>query len=116
MTVYSHAKHEEGQASIELLALIPLLGILALVGMQAVLVGQAWWSTRSAASAAARAQAVAQPVRPAALKALPRRLKHGVRVSEQRDGDGVTVIVRLPPVAGLRLGSVSARAQMESQR
>lgn len=105
---------EGGQSSVELLGLLPVLVVFAAVGFQAALAGQAWWLTRTAAHAAARAQAVGAEPRGVARAALPARLRRSLDV--RVDEGVVRVRVRLPSVVGLRLGSVTARAQMEPQQ
>ena len=49
---------EDGQAAVELVALLPLLALLALAAWQAVVAGQAAWLAAGAARASARAAAV----------------------------------------------------------
>lgn len=106
---------EEGQATVELVALLPLVAVLTAVLWQAALAGQAVWLAGSAARAAARATAVGADARAAARRVLPDRLDGGIAVSP--DGaDGVRVAVRVPAiVAGARLGTVSARARFQPQ-
>lgn len=106
---------ERGQSSVELLGLLPVLVVLVALGVQAALAGQAWWLTRTAAHAAARAEAVGTPPRSAARGALPARLRHGVEVVVG-DAGAVRVRVHLPSVIGVALGTVTAEAQMEPQR
>jgi hypothetical protein len=104
-----------GQASVELLAILPLAALALAVVWQAVLAGQALWSSAGAARAAARAQAIgADPLR-AARGAVPGSLRAGLRV-ERRD-DGVRVGIRVPLVlTSSRLTTVGARAQLPPQR
>ncbi len=107
---------EGGQATVELVALLPLLAVLAALLWQAVVAGQAVWFAGSAARAAARADAVGGDVRVAARGVLPARLRDDVRVDRLDGGDGVRVAIEIPSVVGaLRLGSVSARAQLRDQ-
>lgn len=78
-----------GQASVELVAMLPVLGALLAGCWQAVVAGHCWWL------AGVGARAAAGP---------------GLKVSEGRGGQ-VTVRVPVPAVApGVRLGSVSATA------
>ncbi|MEA2226926.1 MAG: hypothetical protein QOF04_556, partial [Solirubrobacteraceae bacterium] len=51
------ASGERGQATVELVALLPLLMLVALAAWQGVVAGQAIWLSGSAARAAARAEA-----------------------------------------------------------
>jgi pilus assembly protein CpaE len=105
---------EDGQATVELVALLPALVAVALLAWQALLCGECWWLTHTAAREAARAEAVGADPALAAASALPVALRRGVAVS--RVAEGVRVRVEIPAVfAGLRLGSITARASMEPQ-
>src|SRR4051794_24438829 len=90
---------ERGQASIELVALLPLLVALGFALWQAAVAGQALWLAGSAARAAARAEALGEDPAPAARGVLPPRLEDGLRVRSRANG-GVAVTVRIPPVIG----------------
>ena len=106
---------ERGQATVELVSLLPLMAVFAALLWQAVVAGQAVWLAGSAARAAARANAVGGDSRAAARSVLPARLRRGVVVSERGD-EGVRVWVAIPSVVGSRrLGKVSAQAQMQDQ-
>lgn len=110
------ARDDVGQASIELLGLLPLLAVVALAAWQAILVGQSWWMAGAAARAASRAQAVGADPAAAARRVLPAGLEHGLKVTDGEDG--VRVRVRVPAVLGVRhdgLGAVAGRARMEPQ-
>jgi len=109
------AREEQGQASVELLGLLPVVVIVALAAFQAVLVGQSWWMAGAAARAASRAEAVGADPADAARRVLPAALERGLRVSGGRDG--VRVRVRVPAPFGVRagVGSVTGRARMEPQ-
>jgi hypothetical protein len=110
-----HRRGERGQATVELVALLPLMAILAALLWQAIVAGQAVWFAGSAARAAARASAVGGDVRAAAVGVLPARLRGGVAVSARRD-EGVRVAIAIPSVVGaVRLGTVSARARLQDQ-
>ena len=65
------AHRERAQASVETVALLPVLLILTVAVWQAVMAGWALVSAESAARAAARAALAGSPPRPAALAALP---------------------------------------------
>jgi len=108
---------ERGQAAVELVALLPLVAALAMLLWQAIVAGQAVWLAGSAARAAARAGAVGEDVRAAALRVLPDRLDRGLVVERMRSAEGdVRVSLRIPAVAvGWRLGTVSARAALQDQ-
>src|SRR5947209_12048116 len=83
-----------GQASVELVAILPLIALVVGVLWQAVLAGEAVWSAAGAARAAARAQAVGSDPLVAARGALPDALRSGVRVDPQ--GGGVRVRLAVP--------------------
>src|SRR5262245_15572521 len=107
---------QEGQASVELVALLPVVGVLALIVWQVLLAGGAIWCGGTAARAAARAEAVGGDPLRAARGALPDRYETGLRVRRERDG-GVAVVVAVPTLLGDRsLGSVTTRAHFEAQR
>jgi hypothetical protein len=106
---------ERGQATVELVALLPLIAVLAALLWQAVVAGQAVWLAGSAARAAARASAVGADARAAARRVLPESLRRGVVVRDRGD-EGVRVKIAIPAVIGaMRLGSVSARAHLQDQ-
>ncbi|MCW3023755.1 MAG: pilus assembly protein, partial [Conexibacter sp.] len=48
------ARGEEGQAAVELVALLPVLALVAALAWQSVVAGQAWWMAGAAAREAAR--------------------------------------------------------------
>ncbi len=105
---------EHGQASVELVALLPLMGVLAGLLWQGVVAGQAVWLAGSAARAAARASAVGADERAAARRVLPARLERGLVV--RRSGGGVRVAIGIPAIVGSgRLTTVSARARLQEQ-
>jgi hypothetical protein len=101
---------ERGQASVELVAVLPLIALVGVLAWQAVVTGQALWLTGSAARAAARAQAVGGGPEAAARSVLSQ-----ARVKIADDG-GVEVAVGVPAVVGRwRLGTVRARARFAPQ-
>jgi TadE-like protein len=107
---------DRGQASVELVAVIPVIVALCFALWQGLVYGQAAWLAGAAARAAARAEAVGGDAGAAARSRLPAALRHGLRVTTGHDG-AVAVRIRVPlVVTGRSLGTVSARAQMESQR
>jgi hypothetical protein len=106
---------ESGQASVELVALLPLIAVVALVCWQAVVVGQSVWLSAAAARSAARAAAVGADEDAAARRALPPELERGLRVS-RRSGGRVRVAVRIPSVVGgWRLGGAASTASFPRQ-
>jgi hypothetical protein len=106
---------ERGQATIELVALLPLVALLTGALWQAVVAGQAVWLAGSAARAAARASAVGADARAAARRVLPARLEDGLVVTRGGDG-GVRVTITIPAIVGDgHVGGVSARARLQDQ-
>jgi hypothetical protein len=117
MFVLRPAGGQRGQASVELVALLPLMAVLAGLLWQAVVAGQAVWLAGSAARAAARASAIGADASAAARRVLPDRLERGLVVRRARGGDGVRVAIAVPAVVGRgRLTTVSARARFQDQR
>jgi hypothetical protein len=112
----SPLRSADGQASVELVALLPLVAVLVALLWQALLAGEAIWLSGGAARSAARAQALGTDPRAAALGVLPARFERGLRVRTQRNGS-VTVALRIPAVLGRgTLAPVTARARFEIQR
>jgi hypothetical protein len=106
---------QQGQASVELVALLPLLALVAFALWQAVVAGQAMWLAGAAARTAARAQALGADAELAARAALPPRLEDGLRVRAVGDG-AVRVTLRIPSVlTGGAVASTSARARFVPQ-
>jgi len=91
---------QTGQATVELVALLPALAAIVAGLWQAVLAGQAFWAVTSAARAAARAHAVGADPGAAARAHLPGALERGLSVST-RSGGEVSVSVRIPALPGL---------------
>jgi hypothetical protein len=103
---------QRGQASIELVAILPCVLLVAAVVWQLVLVGHTAWLTAQAARAGARADAVGSDADAAARSALPRSLERGLAV-ERLGAGGVRVSVRIPLLldawdAPVRVSAVSA--------
>ncbi len=114
--MWRRARREQGQATVELVALLPLLAIAVAALWQCVLAGESGWLAASAARAAARAQALGGDVEAAARRVLPGRLEAGLRVRALPDGS-VRVRVGVPLVLGEgRLTSIEARARFAPQR
>ena len=107
---------DDGQATVELVALLPLVGLLVALLWQALLAGETVWLSGGAARAAARAAAVgADPARRRA-RGPPARLERGLRVRREPDG-AVAVVLRVPAaLGGGTLAPVTARARFEAQR
>ncbi len=106
---------QAGQATVELVALIPFLILVALLLWQLVVAGHAAWAGGAAARAAARANAVGADPERAARALLPRRLRDGLEVETDEEGE-VEVEVPVPAVLVRgRLTTVTARAQFEPQ-
>ena len=113
--VRRRAAGEAGQATVELVALLPLLVVVLAGAWQAVLAGQAAWAAGAAARAAARAHAVGTDPARAARTHLPGALERGLRVTAGSDGD-VEVRVRIPSLPGLPSpGHANAGARFEPQ-
>ena len=108
-------RNERGQASVELVVLLPVIVLLAGLLWQAAIAGQTLWLAGSAARAAARARAVdADPAR-AARGVLPESLDRGLRVASRGDG-GVKVTMPIRSIfAPGALTTVDASARFEPQ-
>ena len=106
---------EGGQATVELVAVLPLLAVVLLVLWQAALAGHATWAATAAARAAARAHAVGGDPARAARAHLPRRLERDLEVGAAAAG-WVRVAVPIPALPGLpALGRARATAHFEPQ-
>jgi hypothetical protein len=106
---------DDGQATVELVALLPCVVAVVAAAWQLVLAGDAKWSAATAARAAARAAAVGRDAEAAARRHVPARLERGLRVSEAGEGR-VSVSVEIPPVIhGIRPGRVRAEAGFAPQ-
>jgi Flp pilus assembly protein TadG len=110
------SRGQAGQATVEFVALLPVIAVLVAAIWQAALAGHAVWAATVAARAAARAHAVGADPRDAARSHLPGSLERGLRVATERDGE-VEVTVRIPPLPGLPSpGHAHAGARFEPQR
>lgn len=106
---------DAGQASVELVALLPLIAAMLALAWQAVLAGHAVWAVTSAARAAARAAALGGDPATAARAHLPASLERGLRISLAREGE-VGLSVRVPRVvAALPVGRVRAEGHFRPQ-
>jgi hypothetical protein len=88
-------RSESGQASVETVAMVPLVLLAAAVAWQLVLTGHTLWLCAHAARAAARAELVGRSPERAARSALPRSLDRELSV-QRVDGGGIRVKLRLP--------------------
>jgi hypothetical protein len=110
------ARGADGQATVELVALLPLVGLLIALLWQVALAGAAIWLGGGAARAAARAEAVgADPLR-AARGVLPGRLERGLRVRRGDDGEIALVLTIPAAIGGGALTTITTRARFEAQR
>ena len=91
----TRASPESGQASVELVAVLPFVMLAALAAWQIALAGHTLWLTAGAARAAARADTVGSSAQRAARSALPDSMERGLSVERLRAG-GVRVTVRMP--------------------
>jgi hypothetical protein len=105
-----------GQATVELVALLPVLALLAAGLWQVASTAHTIASAGAAARAASRAAAVGADPAAAARPLLPERLRDDAWV-EERDGGAVAVSVPLRvPATGARLATYTATARFEPQR
>jgi Flp pilus assembly protein TadG len=108
-------RRTEGQATAELVALLPLAALLLAGAWQLVIAGHAAWAAGAAARAAARAAAVGGDTGAAARRELPARLERGLRLHDRGAGT-VEVTLRIPPVLGLPVpGHTTATAHFRPQ-
>jgi hypothetical protein len=106
---------QDGQATVELLGVLPALVAAGLLAWQLVLVGHTGWLAADAARVAARAELVGEDPVKAARSALPAGMERGLEVS--RPGGGATrVHVNVPAVHPAWRGTVplSAAASLEA--
>ena len=112
----SLVRAQSGQATVEFVALLPLVAVIGFALWQAMVTGQAAWLAGSSARAAARASAVGGDPRAAAAAVLPGSLRDGLHV-EQKTGGTVRVRIRVPSVIGAgHLATLSSTAHFEVQR
>lgn len=109
----SSVRREDGTASVELVAVVPVLLLAALVAAQLAAAGYALWSAGIAARAGARAELVGGEGRSAARAALPGVLREEAKVT---DDDGVTVRVPIPRlVPGLPPLTVESATSLDGE-
>jgi hypothetical protein len=100
-----------GQASVELVAILPALAVCVLLAAQAAAAGWALWTAGNAARAGARAEHVGGDGEAAARRALPGGLRKDAAVTNE---DGVRVKVAVPSLfPGVSLGSIAAASKLE---
>ena len=109
-TVDSAGQREGGTASVELVAVIPLLLLAVLAAVQIALAGQALWSASVAARAGARAALVGSGATTAARRALPPSLRDGAEVEDAGDVSVRVAVPRLFPAMPRVM--VGARAEL----
>jgi hypothetical protein len=103
---------EAGQASVELVALLPALVLCAALAVQALAAGWALWAAGNAARAGARAEHVGADGEAVARRALPGRLRDGALV---RVDDGVRVRVPVPALLpGVEPPAVTAASRLDA--
>src|SRR5204862_6662971 len=100
-----------GQASVEFVAVLPVLAVCLLLAGQATLAGWALWSAGNAARTGARAERVGSDPDAAARRALPGSLRGSAVI---RSGNGVRVRVRVPAlIPGMKLPTVAASSTLD---
>jgi len=110
--IASSRAREDGTASVELIAVVPLLLLVVLAAAQIGSAGYALWSAGVAARAGARATLVGGDPGPVARRALPAAMRRGAEV---REGTAVSVRVGVPRLLpGLPTLMVGAKAALES--
>lgn len=99
-----------GQASVELVAAVPVLLTILLALVQLVVVGYALWSAGAAARAGARAAFVGGDAEAAAKSAVPDALERGATVKDQQGAIEVTVSAPslVPGLPGIPLRASAA--------
>jgi Flp pilus assembly protein TadG len=111
------ARHQGGQATVELVAVVPLIVLAGAACVQVGLAAHAWGAARDAARAGARAALVEAPTRAAARRVLGESLARGavVRTLTGRDGtERVDVRVAVPMILPWIPGAtVGAHAEVE---
>jgi hypothetical protein len=103
------AQRQAGQASIELVALLPLLAAVALAAAQVLAAGAAWVFAGHAAEAGAVAMLEGGPAADAARAAVPGWSREGVAVSIE--GQAVRVALRPPTIFPALAGLLTAHAE-----
>ena len=107
---------EDGQATVELLGVVPALLAAGLVVWQLILVGHAAWVSAHAARAAARAALVGEDAVAAAESALPAGLEKGLEVESNTTRTLVRVPIPIVHHGWHAPVKVTARASLEAAR
>jgi hypothetical protein len=103
---------EGGQASVELIALLPALLLCVALAAQVLAAGWALWAAGNAARAGARAEHAGADGEAVARRALPGRLRDGALI---RADDGVRVRVPVPALLpGAELPAVTAASRLDA--
>jgi pilus assembly protein CpaE len=103
------SRAESGQASVEAVAIVPIVLLAAAIAWQLVLTGHTLWLCANAARSAARADLVgASPAR-AARNALPKSLERDLSVTHLAGGR-IRVRLRLPVLLHAWRGPVTVSA------
>lgn len=104
-------RSDDGQASAELIAIVPILVVVVVAAAQLTAAGWALWSAASAARAGARTAHVGGDAEMAALAALPQPLREGASVEDE---DDLRVRVKAPGlVPGIPPIAVTAAANLD---
>jgi hypothetical protein len=103
-------RRERGQATVELVGVLPVVALLGLLCWQAVVAGQTMWLSGAAARAAARASALGADAQAAARRTLPR-----ATVVEEGGGAVRVTVPIVAVVAGVRLTDIERRARFAPQ-
>lgn len=105
---------ERGQATVELVALLPVVVVLGLGAWQVAIAVHAMWEATVAARAAARAHALGDSPKAVVARMLPGGFDDHARVTTADDG-AVSVEVVLPAITGGRLTTFTTTARFEPQ-
>ena len=105
---------EDGQATVELLGVVPALLAIGLVLWQLILVGHTAWVSAHAARAAARATLVGEDAVAGAKSALPAGLEKGLEVTDEGGMTQVRVPVPILHNGWRSPAKVTARASLEA--
>ena len=104
------SRHQDGQASVELVAVLPFLALVAALAVQLAIVGYGLWTSANAARAGARAAHVGGDGAAAARSAVPQRLRDRLEAR----GDPLEVTLRVPSlIPGVDSIPVNARSALE---
>lgn len=109
-------RRERGQASVELVALLPLIALLVIVGVQVAAALNAWSAAHEAARAGARAELVGVPAGTAVRRAVVGAPADDARVRATTTPDGtrrVRVTLPVPHLAPwVTVPAAQSRAQV----